>query len=204
MANKPEASTAPPAGKKKKSILLIAIVAAVLLFGGGGAAFFLLGGKKDKGDEHAEEAAEEHAKPPVFVTLDPFTVNLTSETSERFLQVGIDLKVSGPDIADKVKVHLPEIKNGILLLLTSKRVEDISGIEGKNTLREEIRDIVNKAIGYYKAPPAPKPTIDKSEAAADEGHGGEKHDEDKPADKPVARAPKNGVLDVLLTSFVIQ
>jgi flagellar protein FliL len=204
MANKPEASAAPPAGKKKKPILLIAIIAVVLLLGGGGAAFFLLGGKKDKGDEHAEEAAEEHAQPPVFVTLDPFTVNLTSETSERFLQVGIDLKVSGADVADKVKLHLPEIKNGILLLLTSKRVEDIAGIEGKNTLREEIRDIVNKAIGYYKAPPAPKPTIDKTEAAADEKHDEDKPAEDKPADKPVARAPKNGVLDVLLTSFVIQ
>jgi flagellar protein FliL len=215
MANKPEASTAPPAaGKKKKPILLIAIVAVVLLLGGGGAAFFLLGGKNDKGEDHAEEAAEEHAKAPVYVTLDPFTVNLTSEGSERFLQVGIDLKVSGPEIVDKVKLHLPEIKNGVLLLLTSKRVEDLSGIEGKNTLREEIRDIVNKATGYYKAPPVPKPSIDKTDATGEEKHAEEKNDEAKPAEekpteekaaeKPVAKAPKVGVLDVLLTSFVIQ
>lgn len=210
MANKPEASAAPPAaGKKKKPILLIGIVVVVLLLGGGGAAFFLLGGKKDTGEEHADEAAEEHAKPPVYVTLDPFTVNLTSEGSERFLQVGIDLKVSGPEIVEKVKLHLPEIKNGVLLLLTSKRVEDLSGIEGKNTLREEIRDIVNKATGYYKAPPAPKATIDKTEAAGEATPAEEKPDEakpteEKPAEKPVAKAPKIGVLDVLLTSFVIQ
>ena len=215
MANKPEASAAPPvAGKKKKPILLIAIVAVVLLLGGGGAAFFLLGGKKDKGEDHAEEAAEEHAKPPVYVTLDPFTVNLTSEGSERFLQIGIDLKVSGPEIVEKVKLHLPEIKNGVLLLLTSKRVEDLSGIEGKNTLREEIRDIVNKATGYYKAPPVPKPSIDKTDAAGEDKQVDEKREEakpaeeksaeEKPAEKPVAKAPKVGVLDVLLTSFVIQ
>ncbi len=209
MAKEPEAAPAPAAGKKKKPILLIAIVAVVLLAGGGGAAFFLLGGKKDKGDEHAEEAAEEHAKPPVYVTLEPFTVNLTSEGAERFLQVGIDLKVSAPDIADKVKLHLPEIKNGILLLLTSKRVEDLSGIEGKNALREEVRDIVNKAIGLYKAPAAPKPTIEKTDAATDEKHAEDKPAEEKPAEdksaeKPAAKAPKVGVTDVLLTSFVIQ
>lgn len=204
MAKEPEAAAAPAAGKKKKPILLIAIIAVVLLAGGGAAAFFLLGGKKDKGGEHAEEAAEEHAKPPVYVTLEPFTVNLTSEGAERFLQVGIDLKVSAPDIADKVKLHLPEIKNGILLLLTSKRVEDLSGIEGKNTLRVEVRDIVNKSIGLYKEPSAPKPVIEKTEAAAEEKHGEEKPAEDKPEEKPVAKAPKVGVTDVLLTSFVIQ
>lgn len=214
MAKEPEASAAPAAGKKKKPIVLIAIIAVVLLAGGGAAAFFLLGGKKDKGGEHAEEAAEEHAKPPVYVTLEPFTVNLTSEGNERFLQVGIDLKVSAPDVAEKVKLHMPEIKNGILLLLTSKRAEELGAVEGKNVLREEVRDIVNKSIGMYKAPSTPKPAIDKSEAAGEEKHGEEKHAEDKPAEekaaedkpaeRPVTKAPKVGVTDVLLTSFVIQ
>lgn len=212
MAKQPEPSAAPAAdgapAKKKKPILIIAIVAVVLLAGGGAAAWFLLGGKHDKKDEHAEEEAEA-SKPPVYVTLEPFTVNLTSEASDRYLQVGIDLKVSAADIEGKVKLHLPEIRNGILLLLTSKKVDDLASIEGKNTLREEIRDIVNKAIGYYKAPAAPKPTIEKTDE-----HGSDKPAEEKPAEKPAeeaatgekpaAKPPKNGVIDVLLTSFVIQ
>ncbi|MBX9963087.1 MAG: flagellar basal body-associated FliL family protein [Burkholderiales bacterium] len=210
MAKQPEPSAAPAAegapAKKKKPILIIAIVVLVLLVGGGAAAWFLLGGKHGKEDEHAEEV--EASKPPVYVTLEPFTVNLTSEASDRYLQVGIDLKVSAPDIEGKVKLHLPEIRNGILLLLTSKKVDDLASIEGKNTLRTEIRDIVNKAIGYYKAPAAPKPTIEKTDE-----HGGDKPPEEKPADKPAEEAggekaaskpPKNGVIDVLLTSFVIQ
>ena len=205
MAKQPEPSAAPDAegapAKKKKPILIIAIVVLVLLVGGGAAAWFLLGGK------HAEEEVDA-SKPPVYVTLEPFTVNLTSEASDRYLQVGIDLKVSAPDIEGKVKLHLPEIRNGILLLLTSKKVDDLASIEGKNTLREEIRDIVNKAIGYYKAPAVPKPTIEKTDE-----HGGDKPAEEKPAEKPAEEAggekpaskpPKNGVIDVLLTSFVIQ
>jgi|GEM_PF-141673 len=211
MAKQPEPSAAPTAegapAKKKKPILIIAIVVLVLLVGGGAAAWFLLGGKHGKKDEHAEEEVDA-SKPPVYVTLEAFTVNLTSEASDRYLQVGIDLKVSAPDIEGKVKLHLPEIRNGILLLLTSKKVDDLASIEGKNTLRAEIRDIVNKAIGYYKAPAAPKPTIEKTDE-----HGGDKPAEEKPAEKPAEEAggekpaskpPKNGVVDVLLTSFVIQ
>jgi flagellar protein FliL len=209
MAKQPEPSAAPaPEGapaKKKKPILIIAIAAIVVLAGGGAAAWFLLGGKHDKDAEHAEAEA---LKPPVYVTLEPFTVNLTSEATDRYLQVGIDLKVSAADITEKVKVHLPEIRNGILLLLTSKKVDDLASIEGKNTLREEIRDIVNKSIGYYKAPAVPKPTIEKTEEQGGEKPAEEKADE-KPAEeaageKPAAKPPKNGVIDVLLTSFVIQ
>lgn len=184
-------------GKKKVLIIVVALVV-VLALAGGGAAWFLLGGKKKgkghakQADEHAEQAedgdvghdddedAEEDTKkkPPVFVSLEPFTVNLSSEASDRYLQVGIDLKVATPDIADKIKVHLPEIRNGILLILTSKKVDELNKVEGKNRLRVEIRDAVNKPIGVYKSPPEHADVLKWK--------------------------PKKGAVDVLLTSFVIQ
>lgn len=185
-------------GKKKKVLIIVIALVVVLALAGGGAAWFLLGGKK-KGKGHAK-AADEHAeqvddsggghddedepeddskkKPPVFVSLEPFTVNLSSEASDRYLQVGIDLKVSGPDIADKIKVHLPEIRNGILLILTSKKVDELNKVEGKNRLRVEIRDAVNRPISLYKAPPEHADVLKWK--------------------------PKKGAVDVLLTSFVIQ
>lgn len=196
----PAGDEAAAAGGKKKKILLIAIILVVVLaVAGGGAAWFFLGGKKKAkahgkaDDEHAAQSADgdhaaddgddepeddSHAKPPVFVTLEPFTVNLASEASDRYLQVGIDLKVSAPEIAEKIKVHLPEIRNGILLILTSKKVDELGKTEGKNQLRVDIRDAVNKPIGLYKAAPE----------SAD----------------PLKWKPKKGAVDVLLTSFVIQ
>jgi flagellar FliL protein len=194
-------------GKKKKMIIIIVAALVVVLAAGGGAAFFLMGGKKkgkgakakhseevseaqdEGGDgEHGEEAADEHAeeeehedegkkKPPVYATLEPFVVNIASEAADRYLQVGIDVKVSGPEIADKIKLHLPEIRNGILLILSSKKVEELNSVEGKNRLRVEIRDAVNKPLGMYKRPP----------------QGME-----------MKSVPKKGAMDVLLTSFVIQ
>lgn len=189
-------------GKKKKLLLIVAILVVVLIAGGGGAAYFLFFGKKKPkghgkgGGEHAEanadaghgeeeeadaeDADEDHgkAKPPVYVTLEPFTVNLAAEAADRYLQVGIDLKVAAPEVADKIKLHLPEVRNGILLILTAKRVDELGTLEGKNKLRTEIRDAVNKPIGMYK--PAPE--------GAD----------------PSKWKPKKGAQDVLLTSFVIQ
>jgi len=187
-------------GKKKKVLIIVIALVVVLALAGGGAAWFFLHGKKkgkahDKSaGEHAEQADEADGngghddeeegeddskkKPPVFVSLEPFTVNLSSEASDRYLQVGIDLKVSTPDVADKIKVHLPEIRNAILLILTSKKVDELNKIEGKNHLRAEIRDAVNKPIGLYKAPPEHSDLLKWT--------------------------PKKGAVDVLLTSFVIQ
>ena len=189
--------------KKKKLLLIVAILVVVLAAGGGAAAFFLMGGKKkgkahkkadaeehaeaqadeEEGtdDEHAadeEEADEGHKKPPVYLSLDPFVVNLAAESADRYLQVAIDVKVSAPEISEKVKQHLPEIRNGILLILSSKTVEELATLEGKNKLRNEIRDAVNKPLGFYKGAPA--------------GSEGK------------SKPPKKGAQDVLLTSFVIQ
>lgn len=166
-------------GKGKKKGLLIAIIAGVvvLLAGGGGAAWFFLSKGKE---EHAAEAEKPKPRtPPVFVTLEPFVVNLAGEV-QHYLQVGIDLKVSEAGVGDQIKAHLPEIRNGVLLLLSSKNIEELGTLEGKNQLRQEIRSAVNGPLG-----------IDGSKPAGD-GHGGDHAQEGE------------GVQEVLLTSFVIQ
>ncbi len=115
--------------------------------------------------------------PPVFVTLEPFVVNLAGEV-QHYLQVGIDLKVAEAKVGDRIKAHLPEIRNGVLLLLSSKNVEDLGTLEGKNRLREEIRVAVNHPLGVGDG------------VAGEDSHGSAEEGE--------------GVREVLLTSFVIQ
>jgi len=124
----------------------------------------------------------------VFVTLEPFVVNLAGEV-QHYLQVGIDLKVAEPAVGDQIKVHLPEIRNGVLLLLSSKNVEELGTLDGKNRLRAEIRSAVNRPLGIETtAAPAhgAKAGSDAHGVDVDAGHLGE------------------GVQEVLLTSFVIQ
>ena len=136
-------------GKKKKGRIVIVVGVVVALAACGGAAWFLLGAGKKA--EHAETVAV--STPPIFFTLDPFVVNLAGEV-QHYLQVGIDLKIADEHVKDQIKAHLPEIRNGVLLLLSSKQVDELASLEGKNQLRAEIREAVNQPLGLHT--PAPK------------------------------------------------
>lgn len=91
--------------------------------------------------------ASQNTSPPVFVTLETFTVTLQAdESGEHYLQVGIDLKVTDPTVVELAKLHMPEIRNGVLTLLSSKSAAQIAGLEGKQKLSAEIQEQVNKPL----------------------------------------------------------
>jgi flagellar FliL protein len=127
-------------------------------------------------------------------------VNLSGDV-QHYLQVGIDLRVVDNHVNDQIKAHLPEIRNAVLLLLSSKTIETLSTIEQKNQLRAEIREAVNKPLGINT--PAPKLDAPKADAIG-EAHAAE------PAKGEAAKGAEHkadeegGVVEVLLTSFVIQ
>ncbi len=155
---KPAEVAAPP---KKSKKLLIIILAAVLLIvvAGGGAAFFLL----KKGDEAAddEEVATEKEKPkkkkgekaapPVYIAMDAFTVNLVPETGDQYLQVTINVEAEDAAVGETMKVHMPKLRNRIMLILSSKKASELASREGKEALAEEIRESIKGVIGE---PPA--------------------------------------------------
>ena len=181
--------------KKGTGVLRLVVVAVVMLLVGGGSAWFVFGHKKTPPGAQAKPV---HTTAPVFMTLEPFVVNLAGDV-QRYLQVGIDLRVADGSVTDQIKVHLPEIRNGVLLLLSGKKVEDLAAVEQKNQLRSEIREVVNKALGVNT--PATKPPA----SAPAEGVG-EAHASEDAAAAPQGEPAENqaGVLEVLLTSFVIQ
>ncbi len=196
----PAAGDAP--ATKKKSPLILIIVAVLALGIGGGVAWFFLG---HKSPEHAAtEAKPKHAtNAPVFVTLEPFVVNLAGDV-QHYLQVGIDLRVVDSHVPDQIKMHLPEIRNAVLLLLSSKGVADLSTIEQKNHLRDEIREAVNKPLGI-NTPAAKVPTAEAAPAEGiGEAHAAEPVKSEKNAEQHKSDDAEAGVVEVLLTSFVIQ
>ncbi len=140
---KEEAKGAEEPPKKKGKLLLILGALLVLGAAGGAAAWYFI----RSGDSHAEHQKEEQSAPPVFVTLETFTVNLQADGGgDHYLQVGIDLKVADQPTVDVVKLHMPEIRNSMLLLLSSKSAEQIASLEGKQALSAEIQEQVNKPL----------------------------------------------------------
>lgn len=156
-----DASTRNKGGKRGKLILVIVILLLLLGGAGGGAWYFLHNNAYDSEDmgqsgDHAKglkgkgtSAKTASTKPPVFVPLDPFTVNLQhDDTNPQYLQVGLAIKVSESSVGDAIKQRTPEIRNRVLLLLSGKKASEIATLEGKKTLSEElVREISTPLAG---------------------------------------------------------
>lgn len=159
----PEAGEADdPKPKKKGKQLLVLLLALLLLGGGGGGAWYLLN-QKSKAPVADAKKKDEKPKPPVFVALDTFTVNLQSDPADQYLQTAISLKVADSGIDEAIKLHMPEIRNRILLLLSSKKGSELAGIEGKqllaNQIASEVNQVLNAAAGKALSPAAPGPVL---------------------------------------------
>lgn len=230
---KPEAEAAvdaPPKKSKKKLIIIIA--AAVFLIAGGTTAFLLLKpsdpaksdqaevteeGDAEAEDDNADTTAEEDTGdeeeahpdvPPTYAQLGTFTANLIHEEGDRYLQVAIELKLTVPELAEKIKATNPEILHHINMLLQSKRPSELASFEGKQKLAAQIKEQVEYVLGLRKTPTTiaePETTVNTEEHAANAEettpNAGEHTDKKPPASKP---AKKTGVAEVLFTSFIIQ
>ena len=169
---------------------------------GGGGAWFFLQGKKGSVEESAESKAKART-PAVFEKLDPFVVNLADRG--RYLQVAMELKVADAKTAEQIKKVLPEIRNGILMVLSGKRAEDVSSAEGKLRLQLEIRHAANKPLGVeFLLPPLMKGLPEGTEQAVIDQARAEFDQSSDAARASIAKVEGMGVTDVLFTSFVIQ
>jgi flagellar protein FliL len=192
MSGKAAAADAP--GKGKRGLKKIIIIAAVLALLAGGGAFYIM--KKNAAaaaaaaaEEEGESAGDASSKKdpklqPTFLALDPFTVNLADKEVDRYIQVGITLKIDDEKMAENLKLYMPAIRNNILMILSHKTTKDISDREGKELLAKEIRKEVVRPLGIE---------------IEDEVLG-----EAPVKKKKKKKAQPNPVTDVLFVNFIIQ
>ena len=152
------AAEAPSKGSKKKLIIIVAAVL-VLALAAGGAAMLLLKKKAAADDDADEPAASTHRQvatastkhdsaPPIFVPLDPFTVNLADKDAERYAQVAVTLQIEDAHFADQLKVYMPAIRNNILMVLAHKTAAELLTREGKTKLASQILRESLRPLGY--------------------------------------------------------
>lgn len=131
--------------------MLIIIVAAVVLAGAGG--YFAMSKSGNKGVAAEEgkssgsgEAGEGHGNNKEgdkhnaghVHPLDSFIVNLSDPNRTRYLKVTIQLELDKPEAIEEVKSKTPQVRDALIILLSSKSMEDISSPAGKYQLRDEI------------------------------------------------------------------
>lgn len=117
-------------------VLIIGVVAAAQLFA------------RPAADGMSESGTIAKKRDPVFVSLEQFTVNLADEGGERLAQIGITLEVADEKTDRSLRAHMPSIRNAVLLLLSSKKSEELLTLAGKNALAAQIAASTGAELGW--------------------------------------------------------
>ena len=147
-----------------KLLIIVSVVALVFGVGGAFVAVKFLGGE-NKGGESSEEKASAEVKaeskseaggkqgqaasPGAMFDLDPFIVNLADTPDVRYLKLTLKLEVDSEAVAAELSTRIPQMRDAILVLLSSKDVNAVRTTQGKFQLRDEITQRVN---GLLKKP----------------------------------------------------
>lgn len=99
------------------------------------------------GGGHGEAKAEKKKSADFgkMVTLEQFTVNLSTPgaVTPKFVRVAVSLEVPNEDAEGEVAGKMPQVRNTIIDLFNSKRPGDMATAEGRDYLKEEIRNAIN-------------------------------------------------------------
>ena len=133
-----------------KILVLLIGVLVVLMLGLGGGLFMMWNklstldtqGVANAGQQPDQAASIEQPLGPIFA-LDTFIVNLADKGGNRYLRVTMDLELGNPELESEIEKRLPQVRDGILMILPTKRFEDISTVQGKTELRDEVLETLN-------------------------------------------------------------
>lgn len=86
---------------------------------------------------------------PIYESFESFVVNVSDKTDRHgILQLGFvaELKGSDPVYKKVIEEYLPSIRSALIILLSSKDLDEIKTAEGKARLRAQIRLIINEVV----------------------------------------------------------
>lgn len=153
-----EATAAAPAKSKKKKFLIIGGVVFLLIAVGAPVAFFMLKKAPQGGEHEAAPAGEEiviegaddedeldegEAALGGFLPLETFVVNLSGG---KFIRIQVQLEFMERDIPARFYSRLAIVRDGIIAMLTNRTEADVITAKGKESLKHEMRDIINEVM----------------------------------------------------------
>ncbi|GAA5234015.1 flagellar basal body-associated FliL family protein [Verticiella sediminum] len=80
---------------------------------------------------------------PLFYLLDPFTVTLTRDHSERLLHVGLTLELADEASRKRLADYMPVVRSQVLLLLGEQDADAVQTAAGKRQLAADVRTTIN-------------------------------------------------------------
>lgn len=134
--------------KKAFPLKLVIIAVLVLLVAGGG---FMVWKKMSAPKEKGQIVAikeKDNANPdmgPIY-PLETIIVNLLDPSGKRYLKIQIQLELDNETLKVEIDKRMPQFKDAIISLLSSKTIPDINSVEGKMQLRAELAALFNQHL----------------------------------------------------------
>lgn len=141
------APSSPP--KSRKRLILIVLLALGTAAGAAGAGYYYF---YMRGSTHTT-AAVKPPQDPIFVALEPFTVNLQPNGRSRFLHTAVTVKVDSVQSQAQLVQYLPEVRSRVLATLTNRAAEALLTTQEKDALAAEIMVALKQPFGV-NLPPA--------------------------------------------------
>jgi flagellar protein FliL len=130
--------------KPKKSKLKLIVIGVIVLFLGAGGFF---GYTKYKKADEKDTVKEEQVS--IIIPLRSFVVNLFDKKGigKRYLKIRMELEVAKEEDKLKIDNNIPQLRDTVLILLSSQTLKDINTIEGKLELKHAILLRMNQILG---------------------------------------------------------
>lgn len=137
--------------KEKKSMIkpILIIATVVVLLGGGffawkGGVLAKLTGTPEDETKTAEPRKSQEMGP--IYNMETFLVNLNEPQGKRYLKAKVTLELDTVKVQLELEKRLPQIRDAVLAMLSSKSYTDISDLTGKYQLRAEIISMINSYL----------------------------------------------------------
>lgn len=154
------AEPAPPSGGGKNNVILVALAVINMLVVAGVGIMLYQGKKKEaaepkiehviKGEKEAQAHDAENLDEKKFVgqiiPLEKFIINLAGSKGRKLASVSIELEVRGPAVQEEIDKRKAQVRDIVIIILSSKTYEEVSTREGKDNLRNEIKDTINSFL----------------------------------------------------------
>ncbi|MDP3708540.1 MAG: flagellar basal body-associated protein FliL [Polaromonas sp.] len=137
----------PPKKSRTLRVVMFSLLA-LGLAGTAGAAYYYYYLKSKPGSAQAVIKVEA----PIFLALEPFTVNLQPNGRSRFLHVAVTLKMTDSKSQSQVAQYLPEVRSRVLTVLSNRAADSLLTTEERALLADEIMGSLNQPFAANLPP----------------------------------------------------
>ena len=152
MAKSEAAAVKDPATKGKLKLIIVVVVALLLAIGlSVGATWFFMHSAQSK-PVAAAETAPVGKQPAVFEQMAPaFVANYNQNGRQRYMQVSITMQGRNQADLEALKVHMPVIRNNLVMLFSGQDYATLASPVGQEMLRQKatasVQEVAQKELG---------------------------------------------------------